>query len=92
MDTTSSGAIPDFLSRLWDRALGVFDRVADLELGKRELSVQRDIHLFSTAQAAETAQRQTTGFGSGELVAGVSNTTLLIVGGLGIVGLVLLTR
>lgn len=82
------------LSEAWDRALGVFDKAVDFEFGKRELDLQADIQLFKSAQAFEDARRQSEFNGTlgGDLLFGVSNSTLLIVAGLGIAGLVLLNR
>ena len=82
------------ISDVWDRALGVFDKAVDFEFGKNELQLQADIQLFKSAQAFEEVQRQALfneTLGNGFL-SGVSNSTLLIVAGLGIAGLLLLNR
>jgi len=79
---------------VWDRALGVFDKAVDFELGKRELELQTDIQLFKSAQAFEDTRRRaefnTTLAGDG--LFGFSNSTLLIAAAVGVVGLFLLTR
>ncbi|MCG8696309.1 MAG: hypothetical protein MI806_34250 [Minwuiales bacterium] len=71
----------DFLGKIVDRGLGVFDRVIDLELGDDELDLAKNLKLVKNANAAEQAERQAsfadalTG-GSGT-VAGIDTKILL---------------
>lgn len=85
----------DFFGQIWDRGLGIFDRLADLEITKLEIDAAADVFAFREAQAMEAERRQAqfvapTGGGVG---AGFQfdQSTLLIVGA-AVVGLVLLTR
>ena len=91
---SSDNTISDVFGGLWDRAVGVFDKVVDFEFTKLELEAARDIQLFKSAQAFEDAQRQAqfSAAAGNEIVGGISNQTLLTGAGLGIVGLFLLMR
>jgi len=90
-----NNTLPGFLEGLFDKAVGVFNKIADIEVAKREFDVQRDVQLFREKQAFAGGSGNQTSFASDprEIISGVPNTTLFIAAaGLGIVGLVLLTR
>ncbi len=92
MEATEGGL--GIFGDIWDKALGVFDKVADLELGKRELKLASDVQFFKQAQAAEDQRRSeqfqnTAGaqvFGSG------FDPGLLVLGGVGLIAVFLIAR
>lgn len=75
---------------IWDRATGIFDRIADLELASRELELARDVELVRRANAAETEQRYNQAAG-GVTLGGLSPMHMLLIGG-GLLLVLLLAR
>lgn len=76
---------------IWDRATGIFDRIADLELASRELEIARDAELVRRANAAETEQRFDRAAGGGITLGGFTTTHMLLIGG-GLLLVLLLAR
>ena len=80
------------LEDLFDKGLGVFDRVIDFELKDREFELAKDLEIFRSAQAFEAEQRRRQFFDpnpSGGFSGNAS--TLLLIGAIG-VGAILLLR
>jgi len=90
-------ALPGFLEGLFDRAVGVFDKLIDIETAKREIDLQRDVAFFNAGGGGvgggQGFTSTTAPFSNpNQIINGVENTTLFIGAGIAIAGLVLLTR
>lgn len=77
------GSTPTIWERLFDKGLGVFDRLADFELAKMELELA-NMYRALGFQAQQQAAPTSTGVGSGGLgLAGFPWATVLTVGLIG---------
>ncbi|WP_375595853.1 hypothetical protein ABWI00_06045 [Algihabitans albus] len=88
-----------FWDGLWNKAEGVFDRFVDYEFGRREFDLIRDARAWEAEQAREDERlrRQWYGTspdygGAGLYGMGGNLSTLLLIGGAGLLAFALLRK
>lgn len=88
--TTTNGGLATVFNDIWDRALGVFDKVADFELAEKQIDLVKEARAFESQQALQDLQQTQAIRGGSGGFGGMSTTTLLIVGGLAVAAVLLL--
>lgn len=87
-----------FWDGLWNKATGVFDRFVDYEFGKREFDLIRDARAWEAEQAREDERLRRQWYGTPSdrggagFYMGGGTSTLLLIGGAGLLAFMLLRR